>query len=54
MQTDISTPVCTLTPDKIVFKLKKWGDNDRNWRKQTFDVESMNSFLSLNFLSKSF
>ena len=52
MQSDISTPVCTLTPDKIVFKLKKWGDDKRNWRKQTFDVEAMNSFLSLNFLFK--
>ena len=51
MKEDVARSVCTLTPNKIIFNLKRFDHGDRrNWRKQHFDVGPMIGFLSLNFL----
>ena len=51
MEAEIARPVCTLTPDKIIFKLDKHNPNsDRNWRKEQYITWPMSGFLSLNFL----
>ena len=51
MQAETARPVCTLTPDKITFKLDKHkADSNRNWRKEQYIIWPMSGFLSLNFL----
>ena len=51
MQAETARPVCTLTPDKITFKLDKHKtDSNRNWRKEMYILWPMSGFLSLNFL----
>ena len=51
MEAEVARPVCTLTPDKIIFKLEKYGkDNNRNWRKEVYKMWPMSGFLSLNFI----
>ena len=51
MQAETARPVCTLTPDKITFKLDKHKQgSNRNWRKEVYIVWPMSGFLSLNFL----
>ena len=51
MQAETARPVCTLTPDKIIFKLDKHKANsNHNWRKETYNIWPMSGFLSLNFL----
>ena len=51
IQAETIRPVCTLTPDKVIFKLEKWKtDDNRNWRKQNYNMWAMSGFLSLNFL----
>ena len=49
MEAEIARPVCTLTPDKIIFKLEKYDANG-NWRKEQYKMWPMSGFLSLNFL----
>ena len=51
MEAETARPVCTLTPDKITFKLEKYDTNDTgNWRKESYITWPMGGFLSLNFL----
>lgn len=48
---DVNPKVCILTPDKVIFNLDRWNhDDNRNWRKQTFNTGPISGFLSLNFL----
>ena len=49
----IESRVCTLTPDKVTFKLKLWNPEAKgNWRKTTYKVDAIAGFLSFNFLFK--
>ena len=51
MEAETARPVCTLTPDKIIFKLDKHNPNsNHNWRKEQYIIWPMSGFLSLNFL----
>ena len=48
---DVATQVCTLTPNKVIFKLSQFDkDSKHNWRKDNYNTWAMSGFLSLNFL----